>query len=585
MDRSGPHQVRSVLIPVGNSIVTHAVTAVFIWIVPVPLPLAETRELLLQEASFLGWPTGIAIFALAAFGGLIIFFVRRKSDVGRRVLEDEIEALFENGAVGIHWLDLDGRILRANRAELDILGFSREEFVGRSFSEFHTDPRSAGEFLARLENKMPLRDFETSLRARDGSPRRVLIDADHLRVDGRPSRIQCFLRDITGRKNMEEDLKRAKEEAEEAARARDRFLAILSHELRAPLTPVLIAASQQEEEEALPPEARQLNELIRRNVELEALIIDNLLDLTKICQGKLELDINTVNSHALIKNVLEICQSEINGKQIDLVLELRAQNCHVRGDSGRLHQVFWNLVKNAIKFTPPMGRVAVRSSNQGPGVLRVEVSDNGIGMEKEELSHIFQAFQGQNPSSRRFGGLGLGLSISQAIARAHRGSLTAESGGKGRGATFVLEVPAMESPFLERPLSRLLSGTPPDDHTLRILLVEDHEDSARLIAQLLRKLNYRVTAAGTLRGALQAAESEQFDLLVSDIGLPDGNGLELLGQLRKKWPIQGIALSGFGMEEDVKMSQEAGFVEHLTKPVNFQKLEMAIQRVASAPKE
>jgi two-component system CheB/CheR fusion protein len=134
----------------------------------------------------------------------------------------------------------------------------------------------------------------------------------------------------------------------------------------------------------------------------------------------------------------------------------------------------------------------------------------------------------------------------------------------------VLEIPALESPFAERPLSRLIANPLSDSQALRILLVEDHEDSARLIAQLLRKLNYQVTSAGTVHGALQAAESEQFDLL---------------GQLRKKWPIQGIALTGFGMEEDMKMSHEAGFLEHLTKPVNFQKLEMAIQRAAVVPRE
>jgi two-component system, chemotaxis family, CheB/CheR fusion protein len=541
----------------------------------VPLPLASLPA---------GWPASIAFLVLAALLGSLLISARKKSEVDRRVLEGQFKALFENGAVGIQFLDLEGRILRANQAELDLLGLSGQEVVGRPFAEFLAEPQAASELVTKVKEEGVLRGFAASLRTKNGALRRVLLDASLHPADGNEERIHVFLRDITDQERVEKGLLKQKEEAEEALRARDRFLAVLSHELRAPLTPVLIAASQQLEEDGQPAETRRLNELIRRNVELEARLIDNLLDLTMIGQGKLELDINTVNCHALIRNVVEICQSEINGKQLQLALELRAQNGHVRGDSGRLHQVFWNLIKNAIKFTPPGGRLAVRSENRH-GVLRVMVTDTGIGIAPEELSRVFTVFHDRGPARAKFGGLGLGLAISQAIAHAHHGKLIAESNGPGQGSTFVLEIPALESPFADRPLSRLIAGPLTDSQSLRILLVEDHEDSARLIAQLLRKLNYQVTSAGTVHGALQAAESEQFDLLVSDIGLPDGNGLDLLGELRKKWPIQGIALSGFGMEEDMKMSHQAGFLEHLTKPVNFQKLELAIQRASTVPRE
>ena len=405
--------------------------------------------------------------------------------------------------------------------------------------------------------------------------------------------------DITDRKQAEQSLKEAKELAETASRAKDRFLAMLSHELRTPLTPALVAASALDAKGDLDPNLREAVEVIRRNIELEAMLIDDLLDLTRVAKGKLELRREVVDAHRLLRSALEVCHHDLASKRIEVSVDLRADHHWVHGDAPRLRQVFWNLLKNAGKFTPPGGRIAVRSFLTPDGQLCVEVSDTGIGIEPEHLPHIFNAFeQGSSMVTRQFGGLGLGLSISKAIMDAHGGQLAAESGGAGQGATFrlclgVVPAPAdapgadRSSPAQQDRLERVAPSAPPAGAApatptgpLRILLVEDHVDTLRTLARLLRDAGHAVTTAASMGAALEAAAAEEFDLVVSDVGLPDGSGLDLMRQLRQHRPVRGIALTGYGMESDVAGSLEAGFVRHLTKPVEYSELEEAIEQVA-----
>jgi PAS domain S-box-containing protein len=382
------------------------------------------------------------------------------------------------------------------------------------------------------------------------------------------------------------EARQAREEAEAANRAKDRFLAVLSHELRTPLTPVLAEVSAVLEDPSTPESVRPLLEMTRRNVELEARLIDDLLDLNRIIQGKLRLDRKVVDAHALILEALDICRVGIEAARLRVELDLRAENHHVEADAARFHQVAWNLIKNAVKFTPPGGFIAIRTLNDG-GKLVVEVSDTGVGIEAEVLSRIFDAFeQGDQSVTQRFGGLGLGLAIGRSLAEAHGGRLRAESPGVGQGATFTLELPAIESP------SQPLIAAPPAPATaeagtsgpLRILLVEDNLDTLRVLERLLKRNGHDVAAADGVLAARRLAEGREFDLLISDLGLADGSGLELIRQLAasRPSPIPGIALSGYGMDEDVRRSQEAGFLEHLIKPVDFPSLEAAIRRVATS---
>lgn len=376
--------------------------------------------------------------------------------------------------------------------------------------------------------------------------------------------------------------KRAAEEAraaaEHASRAKDQFIAILSHELRTPLAPVMATAQMLEMDERLIPDQRESVEMIRRNVELEARLIDDLLDLTRISRGKLELHIETVDVHAKVGHVLQMVQEDATARQLKLIARPEAQHYHVQADAARLQQVLWNLLVNSVKFTPAGGQITVRTENPRPDQITISVHDTGIGIAPDLLARLFNAFeQGGRGVTRQFGGLGLGLAISRSLVEMQRGTLAAHSEGPGRGAVFTVTLPVCLTCEHEAPRGRSPVST--GQSSGRLLLVEDHPDTAKMMARILRHLGFQVRTADSVATALAAAESEPFDLLISDLGLPDGTGIDLMRQLSARKPTRAIALSGFGMEEDIARSREAGFAEHLTKPVELSQLRAAILRV------
>jgi len=248
-------------------------------------------------------------------------------------------------------------------------------------------------------------------------------------------------------RNFVETLKRAHDEAQMASRAKDAFLAALSHELRTPLSPVLLIASEYAGDNRLPDEVRQCFQTILKNIELEARLIDDLLDLTRVTSGKLVLRREDVDLHRVLKDALDTVRAEIQKKQIQLELNLSAPNCTIHGDAVRLQQVFWNILKNAAKFTPKYGTISVESSiiRKQNMDLVVRITDSGIGMTREESARVFQAFvQGDHANgngTHRFGGLGLGLAISKNLVHLHSGTITAESPGRNQGATFTVTLP------------------------------------------------------------------------------------------------------------------------------------------------
>ncbi|HET9212441.1 MAG TPA: ATP-binding protein [Thermoanaerobaculia bacterium] len=399
------------------------------------------------------------------------------------------------------------------------------------------------------------------------------------------------LTDVTARRHAELEMDRARREAEAANQAKDHFLATLSHELRTPLTPVLAVLSGLQENPQVPADVRPQLAMMRRNVELEARLIDDMLDLTRIARGKLELRREVADLRQAVDHALQTARGELFDKGLRLSLDLSEDDFSVWADTPRLTQVFWNLFSNAVKFTPPGGAIAVRAwrdeADGGPAVV-VEVEDTGIGIEPDVLSGIFDAFQqGELAITRRFGGLGLGLAISKAIVELHGGSLSAASNGRGRGAKFSVRLPVGDLPAVQAERTRPAREVAPphlaeEIPTLNILLVEDHEDTAEAMADLLREMGHQVTVAGSVADGLAAAASQdgRIDLVLSDLGLPDGTGLDLMAELHGRYGVKGIALSGYGMEEDVRKSLEAGFDRHLTKPVNLRALQTAIQDAA-----
>jgi len=379
------------------------------------------------------------------------------------------------------------------------------------------------------------------------------------------------------RQRAEEALQQQKAVVETANRTKDQFLAMLSHELRTPLTPVISALEAIETEPGQTEDTREALAMIRRNVELETQLIDDLLDFTRIAKDKLQLRFAPVDAHLAISNVVEICRAEADSKKLHVHLNLRAITHNVAADAAKFQQIVWNLLKNAIKFTPEEGEIAISSLNPSPDVLTISVRDTGIGMEREVIQRIFDPFeQGNRSFERRFGGLGLGLAISKSLAQAHGGALTAQSDGPDRGSTFLLSMQTIS------PAEGLTVPLRTRDETLRqglkILLVDDHQDTCAALEKLLVRRGYLVAATHSMRSAMETAVRNKFDLLISDVALPDGTGLELMMQLRAISNIPGIAISGFGNNGDIERSLQAGFSEHLIKPVKLDTLEAAIEQ-------
>lgn len=382
-------------------------------------------------------------------------------------------------------------------------------------------------------------------------------------------------------------------EAEAASRAKDNFLATLSHELRTPLTPVAAIVSTLRKDPRLPEDIRADMEMIHRNIALEARLIDDLLDLTRIVRGKLELRLEEIDLRPVLEHALQtVCEAEREGKRASCHLELAPLPHPVAVDPARVTQVFWNLLKNAMKFTAEQGAVCLRSrilEEAGQPWVEVEVTDTGIGIDPAVLPKIFGAFeQGDRGITRRYGGLGLGLAISKAIVDLHGGQIVAMSEGIGKGATVSVRLPVKSppagapSPLRPRSVGQGEAPSAP----CHLLLVEDHVDTANVLARMLRDAGYEVTVAHSVAEALAAMRASvntpggrAIEVVVSDLGLPDGTGLELMQQLRAEYPVRGIALSGFGMDEDVRRALEAGFSRHLTKPVEFSSLLAALREL------
>jgi len=379
------------------------------------------------------------------------------------------------------------------------------------------------------------------------------------------------------RRRIEEELQQQKAVVEAANRTKDHFLAMLSHELRTPLTPVISTLESLETEPAPTEDTKSALAMIRRNIELETQLIDDLLDFTRVSRDKMQLRFAPVDAHLAISSVVEICRAEAESQRLNVHLNLRANTHHVAADAAKFQQIIWNLLKNAVKFTPHDGEIVISSSNPSPKLLTISVRDTGIGMEPEVMQRIFDPFeQGNRSFERRFGGLGLGLAISKSLAQAHGGTLTAQSEGRDRGSTFILSMQTLLPAEVTTVPAKGSSET--SQQGLRILLVDDHQDTCAALEKLLVRRGHLVAATQNIRSAMEAAVRNKFDLLISDIALPDGSGMDLMMQLCAISKIPGIAISGFGNNSDIERSLQAGFSEHLIKPIKLENLQAAIER-------
>jgi len=386
--------------------------------------------------------------------------------------------------------------------------------------------------------------------------------------------------DLTPQK-AEETLRSAKEVAERANLAKDNFLAALSHELRTPLTPALVAISALQEDETLPPYVLADLAMVQRNIETEARLIDDLLDVTRIARGKLELQEAPLDLHVVLRRAVDVCLPSAEAKRTNVAVTLNATNTVAMGDAVRLEQVFWNVIHNAVKFTPTGGAIRVFTHDAEPQVFQVTVTDSGIGFDPADAPRIFESFeQVERTRAARFGGLGLGLSISRSIVIAHGGEIWAESPGPNLGATFHVRLPLCQ-PVSSSLLTTDAPSASPPVRGLRILLVEDHADTRKILQWVLKGKGHSVETAGSADEALALAGRQEFDLLISDLGLPDLSGTELMTILRDRYSLRGIAVSGYGAKKDVRQSKAAGFDCHLTKPINPTIVDQMVAQIAA----
>ena len=491
-------------------------------------------------------------------------------------------------------LDRERRIVELNPAAERLLGRKSSEIQGTDAAQALIGWPSLAERLKRIDA-----DGESIFELHGPDWRLpTAFDARISRLAGSyTSGWVVVLRDISSLRYAEEGRVRmlreqaARAEAEAANRAKDHFLATLSHELRTPLTPILVTAAAMLEQSDTPEPIRDVMEMIRRNVNLEVRLIDDLLDLTRIRRGKLFLRREAVDAHELIRRVLDMCRHDPRAAGLHFELDLAARRHDVDADPIRLQQVLWNLVRNAMQFTSGGGTITIRSRDthielddaQTASALSIAVSDTGVGIPPNVLPRIFGLFeQGSDSSARRSGGLGLGLTISRSIVEQHGGRLVATSDGEGLGATFTLELPTVTGgamvPIIE---PTVMESTPARVRPRKILLVDDNTDTRTYLAKILSRRGHTVQVADSLATARELLNHEEIDLLISDIELPDGTGLQLIQELRATRPIPGIALSGFGSSDDMEFSRSAGFAFHLLKPIDLASLEAAIDKATS----
>src|SRR5881392_2062998 len=550
---------------------------------PVPVAYKPVHDLLGRMTVLAAWLVGLT----AVFAWLGSRFYQRQLESKQRLEREVIfnEKMLANMPGGIALVDpVSRRFLHANDAFARMAERFGQVPAVRDITEITCDevriaPPGAVERV--LNFGTPFQLIEHPLKDMSGVTH--FLDINLLRLQGAKETVQGVLylvddktRDVTLR-----------QELIAANAAKGQFLAQLSHELRSPLTPVIAMVGELEAELPDSEPVKGALEVVRRNVELEARLIDDLLDITRISKGKLQLSFEPISIHQILQRAYEICRNEIEAKNLEVNFALRAAHPYAEGDPARLQQVFWNLIKNSVKFTPEKGRISIETLNPAPNNIEVRVIDTGIGIEPQAIDKIFDAFeQGQSDITRRFGGLGLGLTISKTLIDAHGGHIRVQSSGKNQGATFTVELNTVERP-IERdghgedlPADRKPDVAVTSDR--RLLLVDDHYDTCLSMKRMLERRGYQITVAHSAEQAVEKVRTQEFDLLISDIGLPDRSGYELMRELRLNKRFPGIALSGFGSEQDVNQAREAGFAEHLTKPINFERLEKTIQSLLSS---
>ncbi|MEP6859664.1 MAG: PAS domain S-box protein [Deltaproteobacteria bacterium] len=512
---------------------------------------------------------------LVGFAKVTRDLTERKAAEQARVDAEQRLQLLVNSVRDYEMIMLDpaGMVTTWNAGAEAIKGYTAQDIVGSHFSRFYPAADvAAGKCDLELEVAAREGRFEDEgWRVRKDGSRfwaNVVISAIH-NPAGKLVGFSKVTRDLTERVKVEQE-SAARRAAEEANRAKDEFLAMLGHELRNPLAPI-VTALQLIRLRGDTAFARE-HAVIERQVDHVLHLVDDLLDVSRVAQGKIELKTKRVDLRDPIAKAVEIATPLIDRFQHQLHLDVPAQPLVVEGDEQRLVQIFSNLLTNAAKYTEPGGQVwfTVRHTDKD---ITIEVRDTGVGISAELLPRVFELFvQGRQGVDRSTGGLGLGLTLAQSLVRLHRGEITAASEGLGHGSVFSVRLAAADVPA-PAPSDALSRAFPISSGRQRLLLVDDNEDARALLSEILSATGHDVRTAADGPEALELIKTFAPDLAVLDLGLPEMDGYELAVRLRGALPqTQLVALSGYGQESDREKSRDAGFARHLVKPVDIRRL-------------
>lgn len=519
----------------------------------------------------------------------------RRTEAGLKETEEHWQRLVDSNVVGIVVVE-DGRIVEANEMFQQMLGYTGEEFKSSQITVHDLTPsdhhaateRAATEVFARGS----CAPFEKEYLRKDGGRVSVVVGA--ALIDRKRRRWMALVLDISERKRVETEKQQAFEreriaraQAEEATRLKDDFLANLSHELRTPMNIIIGWAHLLRVGPLTDEQKTRAAEAIERAARSQAQLIEDLLDVSRIVTGKFRMEMQGIDLGVILQAAVESLRLMASTKQVTVTLSQEAQGARVNGDPDRLQQVFWNLLSNSVKFTPPGGCVDVRMYATESHV-NVTVTDTGVGIASDFLPHVFDRFrQADSTSTRQHTGMGLGLAIVRHVIELHGGTVRAESAGENNGATFSVSLPLLEASDAIEAASKGASNLE-NAATLskqwRVLLVDDDADAREVAVVGLQKAGFDLRAVGTAPEALRMLDDWQPDVIVSDIGMPGVDGYEFIRMLRARPPERGgrvaaLALTAFARLEDAVRARACGYQGHIAKPVNPEDLAVAVARL------
>jgi PAS domain S-box-containing protein len=505
--------------------------------------------------------------------------------------EKRYRRLFEGVPMGLYRVATDSRFLDANQALVQMLGYdSKAELLDLARFDRHLSAEALHRWQTELENQGVVKDLETQLQRHDTTWIWVRHNARAIADTYTQDQFLYYegaIEDISDRKQAEAERKQllssereARATAEAANRIKDEFLATLSHELRTPLNAMLGWMQLLRGGDLNDTQTQRALEIIERNAKAQAQLIEDLLDVSRIIRGKIELAARPVSLSRVIKAAWDTVYLAAEAKQLRIFTTYEDDSAQVYGDPERLQQVVWNLLVNAVKFTPEGGSIVVKVRANDESVI-LSVSDTGMGIDPSVVPHLFERFrQAEGSTRRKHGGLGLGLAIVRHLVELHGGTIAAASEGKNQGSTFTLTLPLVKDTAIANSEDSPTSAILLPSHILarvKILLVEDNEDTREFIALMLEEYGAIAIQATSVKEALAAYAETPPDILVSDIGMPEANGYDLVRELRRRstndaLPIPAIALTAYARPEDIQQALNAGFDVHLPKPIDPNRL-------------